>query len=145
MNSGQVLRAQVPPPGVCFQLRADGRPIWPSAAAIHGFLPELGRFQALPDKAEPKGDGLDAERCAGPDDGCPYEDFYAFTKDKETIDTHTTASNAGECATSKRPRVDPQDLNQSAHGTGVAAYDHISPGALHALTEVRQDSMTAVS
>ena len=57
----------------------------------------------LPDKAEPKGDGLD--------DGCPYEDLYAFIKDKETKDTRTTASNAGECATSKRPRVGPRASN----------------------------------
>jgi hypothetical protein len=45
--------------------------------------------------------------------------------------------------------VGPQDLikcdNKSAHGTGVAAYENISPGALHTLTKVRQDLMTAVS
>jgi len=36
-------------------------------------------------------------------------------------------------ATSKRPRVDPQDLNQSAHGTGVAAYVLVCPGSPRAL------------
>jgi hypothetical protein len=65
-------------------------------------------------------------------------------KDKETIDTCAATGSAGECAASKRPRVGPKDRNKSADLTGVAAYDHISPGTLHVLTEVRQDVITIV-
>jgi hypothetical protein len=56
---------------------------------------------------------------------------------EETIDARATAGNAGDCATSKRPRVGPKDRNKNADGTGLAAYEIKLPSNAYSFASVR--------